>query len=1447
MFEANSKMKTRFLNLIVLFLIIGIIPLVVALDQGDCPDTLNLTKGPPTILCSQVSENPTANTAFQIKVTAKDPDDLLTNISLKKIPEATNVWQTLPCSKNVCTGIWNIKETSAGAYTYVIEAKNKFSQKTSTTVTVLVNPSTTTSSFKLRTAAITAEQGTFISGVNITITSATETKSQIGNPFTTWDVPANTTLEVKYEAQNLAIDADYYFFDEKLNTCGNTCTLKTGTRETTCTAHTDQNNLKIFQCRYTNTENKYAADFVYIPYGDPSGDNLIRILNPMFTQSNGKTAIALQFSPTTVSFEEGKSSTIDLNSFVEVNGVSKDQLKWSVANNDKIHITIEGSKATFSQKDLNFVGKQLIQFTVKTPTGESTSNSLLVRIIGTNNKHPYFINVTPQTNELIKLEVGDSIPFSVYAKDPEGDQIQYTWEVNNQIEKTNTLRFIFTSNATGNYIITARIADKKSRATTTWDYSWSVAVYDHIPPTIEETQITPSIQKRLQPVSLTVKAIDNAAIKQVRAKITTPQGKENQLIFLSQPNDFFIDAYIPDEKGEYIVQFTAEDTSGNLQSTEKRFEVTDDPPQFLNATVLPQSQERLLNVTISGMIQEDVKINRAWVDITGPENFNERMTLDPTQSKVALNYNNTIVIGEYTATIFVEDALLQQGSSPKLIFTIEDRQAPKINFVKTSTSIQNRTLPVTMTFNITDDVQIGGVEAWVIFPNQTKKQVPIIPRGDFFVIDTNETDQIGNYSFIVRAKDTSGNLNETQFETFTIVDRNPPQFSNVQITPQVQNRTDPITISGEVTDDVGLSQVTMILATPTGRNMSGPIEVHNGHFKIMINDTTDIGDYNPLLIAIDTSGNQASYYPHFTIRDILPPIITNVFMNLSVQNRTLPIEVSATIIDDIAVSQVKLFVTPPGNTPYQLVMQEGLQGRYKATIADTTKIGNYAMKIVAIDTSNNQANLDIGNAVVQDATPPHFSNTAVVPLIQERTKPVILGTVVDDDVAVQSVQAEMTFPGGRKQTFSVNNNNGAYTLIFADTTSIGNYSVRWIAIDTSNNRNETTIGFSIIDVTPPKITIVSPVNNTKFYGQKVNLSIIAQDDVAMGNCYYDLLNGQVGEIPNCTSINLPLSPGIKTILVWANDTSGNKNQSSATFNMTTSVRLTGKTVASDGSIIQGASVEIQKSNNDPPQFISSDTNGNYFFELVAGMYTINASTSSVLAAPVTLTVAESEYIQKDIVLLKPFEFPISPDTNCIALYHLDNPIALKDSCNTSNGVDHGTVSTTSRTSAFNDARVLNGNQWIGLDNNLTSKMGDLFTIDGWIKTPGSMQADDFGRIIFAHRAANRDVYVGYGRTHEGQGNANKLYFIATGSSGNILYGTADLQPDTWYHVAFVTEKTQMKIYINGILDASGAFSGGIDWINGSPQNAIGVNPREGIGYFIGTIDELRISNTTRTY
>ena len=74
-----------------------------------------------------------------------------------------------------------------------------------------------------------------------------------------------------------------------------------------------------------------------------------------------------------------------------------------------------------------------------------------------------------------------------------------------------------------------------------------------------------------------------------------------------------------------------------------------------------------------------------------------------------------------------------------------------------------------------------------------------------------------------------------------------------------------------------------------------------------------------------------------------------------------------------------------------------------------------------------------------------------------------------------------------------------------------------------------------------------------------------------------------------------------------------------------------------------------------------------------------------------------------------------------------------------------------------------------------------------------------------------------------------------------------ISPNQWNHVAATYDGALMKIYVDGKFDAFFASPGEISAVAAQPSISVGGHGSDTEGFFIGKIDEVRISDTARDF
>lgn len=161
-----------------------------------------------------------------------------------------------------------------------------------------------------------------------------------------------------------------------------------------------------------------------------------------------------------------------------------------------------------------------------------------------------------------------------------------------------------------------------------------------------------------------------------------------------------------------------------------------------------------------------------------------------------------------------------------------------------------------------------------------------------------------------------------------------------------------------------------------------------------------------------------------------------------------------------------------------------------------------------------------------------------------------------------------------------------------------------------------------------------------------------------------------------------------------------------------------------------------------------------------------------------------------------------------------------------NGVNYGATPTTDRNGVANGAYSFNGSSnYIGLPDTALPATPTKFTLSAWFKTSAGA-----GGII------NRYAVTGGGGYRLTVWNSELLFTVDNGSYYN-LYSTSTVNDNKWHNGVATWDGTTMKIYVDGVLEAS--MAGANPTSGGNGISNIGYNIQAG-SYFNGSISSVRV-------
>lgn len=422
---------------------------------------------------SEVIGEAVAGQAFTVAVTATDGDDLVTRIGLGTEPYALADYEIRDCNPadHTCTEEFSIMETTAGVYIYELKAKNDQDQISIDEITVTVVENPETAQFNFRTAAMDGSE--YDSGnidyvdSQITIWGDAIAEEEFnGQPFINIELPSDARIGAIYSAEGYTQDEDYLMFDSRLPSCtGAGCDfvreIEGDSYTTTCELEGQDDH---YACTLT-TGDDYYITFDFRAEGDPLGPNTIRRYNPIYQQASP----IVEFQDLEIEFAEGGSASIDLDDYVHDADTDPAQLEWTVTNNQYVEATIDQAthEVTFTQKDTDWLGGDIMRFIATDPQGNSDSDWMTAKVTQSDNDAPVITYRFPD-QETVNVGEGSTLMFSIDAMDPDYDLLTVEWYKEGELVAQDVFNYLYTDEDGLSHPVEVMVSDGQETASESW-------------------------------------------------------------------------------------------------------------------------------------------------------------------------------------------------------------------------------------------------------------------------------------------------------------------------------------------------------------------------------------------------------------------------------------------------------------------------------------------------------------------------------------------------------------------------------------------------------------------------------------------------------------------------------------------------------------------------------------------------------------------------------------------------------------------------------------------------------------------------------------------------------------------------------------------------------------------------------------------------------------------
>ncbi|MBW2999977.1 DNRLRE domain-containing protein, partial [Candidatus Woesearchaeota archaeon] len=649
-------------------------------------------------------------------------------------------------------------------------------------------------------------------------------------------------------------DTDYFYFDENLPNCaGNECAFSSNGYETSCEFVPAQQH---YSCLLENSEHNYYTYFTYKAFDD-LGNNLIRYLKPIYLPS----APIVEFGElTSVSFPEGLSYTLNLDDYVFDADTDAQDITWTVSSDNFVNVEIDPSThiATISQKDLNWIGSDIILFTATDPEGSSDSDMLTVHVTSSDNDAPVVVK-NPDTDN-VQLIVDEQQLFSVEVSDPDYDPLSITWRLDSNVVAQNFLGYTFTAGQVeSTHVLEVTVSDGEHDVIVSW--AIDVSLPEANIPNVTNVQANPSVQEQLETVDISATVTDDSAVGEVRVMIVYPDAT-NQEFVMSNSGDLYSYQFTDTlQIGNYVARIIAEDIFHNINQRETvGFVITpeSEAPTVLNVDANPNPANQGSSVAITADVTDNVGVDTVQVRITSPDSGEAVFSMNNVGGDTyRFDFADTADAGVYFATIIATDVNNNVNSGISVQFMVNDIGMPTVLNVNANPDPQNQGGLVTISADVTDDVGLSSVQVRITYPDFSSNTFDMSNTvGDTYSYGFTDTAASGTYTATIIATDTSTNVNSGESVQFTISDSTNPTVLNVNVDPNPQNQSLPVTITADVTDDSGLNSVQVRITYPdSSSNTFGMVNVGGNTNSFQFFDTAQTGNYIATIIATDTSSN----------------------------------------------------------------------------------------------------------------------------------------------------------------------------------------------------------------------------------------------------------------------------------------------------------------------------------------------------------------------------------------------------------------------------------------------------------------------------------------------------------------------------------------------------------------------------------------------------------------
>ncbi|UCD92948.1 MAG: S8 family serine peptidase [Methanobacteriota archaeon] len=595
-----------------------------------------------------------------------------------------------------------------------------------------------------------------------------------------------------------------------------------------------------------------------------------------------------------------------------------------------------------------------------------------------------------------------------------------------------------------------------------WNFSnGAFTIQDTTAPLITDLAAAPSPQEVFGFVNVTTNVTDNYQLSGVWIEITDP---------LSSVTNFSMDAGILDSfyrrnsynlLGTFDFVIWAVDHLGLWSFDSGQFVIQDTTSPIANAG--PDQFDVLIGTTVT-------------FDGSGSSDNYQiamyRWTFDDGGLKVLTGVSPQYIFNNascYDVTLDVTDTASNSASDSMRVCTFE-RNPPLIQNVLANPDPQELYGIVNISANVIDDYGLCVNCVWleITAPDMSSTNVTMTSGSGDVYYHQRMYLELGTYGFRITARDVYDNWNFTA-GSFLIRDSTPPTLSAVNKNPPSQEVPGPVNVSVHVEDIHLVDEVWINITDPGGLEVTNSSMTFYNPFQrhYYANTYHELGVYNFTIWASDVSGNWNFTKDSFLMRDTTYPWFFSAIARPTPQEVFFDVNISVQVWDNYDVVGAWVNISHEDGFVGNYSMIEGITDEYSFT-RSYDKTGTYVY-YVAIKDAVGLWNRKDGFFNIEDGTSP-----VIIPLqsnpqieVHELTN---LTANVTDNYEYMSASIAIYYPTGVPLgNFSMTENPGdaANFYYIGSFGSLGTFTYKLWAKDTSGNRGGSNETFTVVDTTSP--------------------------------------------------------------------------------------------------------------------------------------------------------------------------------------------------------------------------------------------------------------------------------------------------------------------------------------------------------------------------------------------